>query len=92
MSDNQSQDISPVGLKVYGYCIVYRKEDQWLIDQCDEYRNLPAHYPFLIEAEERVRFLRQRGVECRVAALLAEDTDTAEYFEENRIDEDESEG
>lgn len=87
MSENQSQDISPVGLKVYGYCIVYRKEERWTIDQCDEYRNLPAHYPFLIEAEERVRFLRQRGVECRVAALLAEDTDTPEEFEENKIND-----
>jgi hypothetical protein len=92
VSDNQSQDIRPVGLKVYGYCIVYRKEDQWLIDQCDEYRNLPAHYPFLIEAEERVRFLRQRGISCRMAALLAEETDTPEEFEENKIDEDESAG
>lgn len=85
MSDNPNKDVSPTGLRLYGYCIVYRKDGRWTIDQCDEYRNLPAHYPFLIEAEERLRFLRQRNIECRVSALIAEDTDTAEYFAENRI-------
>lgn len=91
MSDNTSRDIQPVGLAVYGYCVVYRKDGVWTIDQCDEYRNLPAHYPFKIEADERVRFLQQRGIECRVSALLAEDTDTAEEFERNKIHGDEDE-
>ncbi len=91
MSDNTSRDIQPVGLQVYGYCVVYRRDGRWTIDQCDEYRNLPAHYPFKIEADERVRFLQQRGIECRVSALLAEDTDTAEEFERNKIHGDEDE-
>ncbi len=92
MSDNTSRDIQPVGLQVYGYCVVYKKNGVWITDQCDEYRNLPAHYPFKIEADERVRFLQQRGIECRVSALLAEDTDTPEEFERNRIDQDSQRG
>ena len=79
-------DKHPVGLKVYGYCIAYRKDGKWQIDQCDEYRNLPAHYPFAIEASDRAVFLREKGIECRIVALLAEKTDTPEEFERNKID------
>ena len=74
-------------LKVYGYMIVYRKtrEDIWQVDQDDEYRNLPAHYLSEDEALDRAEYLRKKGIEVRVAALVAEATDTPEEFEENRI-------
>jgi hypothetical protein len=78
-------DTHPSGINVYGWCITYRKDDQWLIDPCDEYRNLPAHYPFMQEALDRVAYLRDKGIECRVAALLAEPGDTSEEFERNKI-------
>jgi len=76
-------------LNVYGYMIVYRKtrEDIWQVDQDDEYRNLPAHYLSEDEALDRAEFLRKKGIEVRVAALVAEATDTPEEFEENRINE-----
>lgn len=74
MSNEQPPDLTPNSLKVYDYCVVYKKEGQWIVDQCDNYRNLPAHYSFKEEAEERLRFLRQRYIECRMAALLAEET------------------
>ena len=76
-------------LNVYGYMIVYRntREDIGQVDQDDEYRNLPAHYLSEDEALDRAEFLRKKGIEVRVAALVAEATDTPEEFEENRIDE-----
>jgi hypothetical protein len=76
-------------LNVYGYMIVYRKSRQelWQVDQDDEFRNLPAHYLSEDEALDRAEFLRKKGIEVRVAALVAEATDTPEEFEENRIDE-----
>lgn len=90
MTNPQRTDIHPSGINVYGYCIVYRKEKDWHIDQCDEYLNLPAHYAFLQEALDRVDFLREKGIECRIAALLAESTDTSEEFEKNKINHEES--
>lgn len=73
-------------LNVYGYMVVYRhsRETKWVVDTDDEYLNLPAHYLSLEEALDRVEFLRQRGIEGRVAALVAESTDTAEEFEGNK--------
>jgi hypothetical protein len=73
-------------INVYGWVVIYRKDNQWIVDQCDEYSNLPAHYPFLDQALDRVTFLRSKDVECRVSALLAEPTDTAEEFERSKID------
>lgn len=75
-------------LNVYGYMVVYRhnRESKWVVDQDDEYLNLPAHYLSLEEALDRVEYLRQRGIEGRVAALVAESTDTPEEFEENKRD------
>lgn len=74
---------------VYGYMIVYKPPgssplDHWIVDQCDEYRNLPAHYQVVEEARDRVQHLWSKGVEARVAALLTDDRDTPEEFEENR--------
>jgi hypothetical protein len=66
--------------------VIYRRDDTWIVDQCDEYSNLPAHYPFMDQALDRVAFLRSKGIECRVSALLAEPTDTAEEFERSKID------
>lgn len=61
-------------LGVYGYAVMYRLQPggRWLIDQDDEYVNLPAHYPSLDEALDRVGFMRRKNVEARVAALVAE--------------------
>jgi hypothetical protein len=75
-----------VELNVYGYMVVYRhnRESKWLVDQDDEYLNLPAHYISVDEALDRVEYLRSKGIEGRVAALVAESTDTAEEFEENK--------
>lgn len=74
-------------LNVYGYMVVYRrdKESVWVVDQDDEYKNLPAHYLSLDEALDRAEFLRTKNIDVRVAALVAEGTDTAEEFEENKI-------
>lgn len=73
-------------LNVYGYMVVYRhdRDSKWVVDTDDEYLNLPAHYLSLDEALDRVEFLRKKGIEGRVAALVAESTDTAEEFEGNK--------
>jgi hypothetical protein len=76
-------------LDVYGYMIVYKPTrgldpEQWIVDQDDEYANLPAHYMTAEEALDRVAFLRSRNIEARVAALMAEPTDDAEEFEASR--------
>ena len=83
-------------LKMYGYCVTWRqraseerdpdKVPLWRIEQCDEYLNLPAHYPSLDEALDRADFMRVRGVDARVVALVAEPTDTPEVFERNKVD------
>ena len=74
-------------LNVYGYMVVYRhaRDSKWLVDTDDEYLNLPAHYLSLDEALDRVEFLRTKNVKGRVAALVAESTDTAEEFEGNKV-------
>lgn len=76
-------------LNIYGYMIVYRRERDhtWVVDQDEEYLNLPAHYLSIEEALDRVEFLRTKGLEGRVAALLAESTDTPEEFEGSRVNE-----
>ena len=73
-------------LGVYGYAVMYRLQSsgQWLVDQDDEYRTLPAHYLSLDEALDRVGFMRLKNVEARVAALVAEKSDIAEEFETHR--------
>ena len=70
-------------LGVYGYAVMYRLQPggQWMVDQDDEYRTLPAHYLSLDEALDRVGFMRMKKVEARVAAIVAEKTDCAEEFE-----------
>ena len=78
-------------LAVYGYTVIYKSKpdnDKWVVDQDDEYRNLPAHYLSMDEALDRVEFLRVKGIEARIAALVAESTDTAEEFERSRNDEE----
>jgi len=77
-------------LDVYGYMIVYKPKNdsepqRWIVDQDDEYANLPAHYMSAEEAFDRVAFLRSKNIEARVAALTAEASDDAEEFEANRI-------
>jgi hypothetical protein len=41
------------------------------------------------QALDRAEFLRSKGFECRVSALLAEATDTPDEFEKNKITEPE---
>lgn len=84
-------------LKMYGYCVAWRQRSDeekdpdalplWQIEQCDEYLNLPAHYPSLDEAMDRAEHIRNRGVDARVVALVAEPTDTPEVFERNKVNE-----
>jgi hypothetical protein len=49
-------------------------------------RHLPAHYLSIEEALDRVEFLRTKKITARVAALVAEPTDTADDFRANRND------
>ena len=76
-------------LAVYGYSIVYKRpeasgEDRWIVDQDDEYANLPAHYLSVEEALDRVEYLRGRHIEARVAALMAEESDDPDESKANR--------
>ncbi len=83
------QDPSKTKVAVYGYAVMYKmKPDDgvWRVDQDDEYRNLPAHYMAIEEALDRAVFLRTKRVQVRIAALLAEPTDTAEEFSAGRIE------
>ena len=70
-------------LGVYGYAVMYRLQPggRWMVDQDAEYRTLPAHYRSLDEALDRVGFMRLKKVVARVAAIVAETTDSAEEFE-----------
>jgi hypothetical protein len=83
------QDPSKTKVGVYGYAVMYKlKPDDvaWMVDQDDEYRNLPAHYLAVEEALDRAAFLRTKQIQVRIAALLAEPTDTAEEFSASRIE------
>jgi hypothetical protein len=74
-------------MSVYGYCVLYRQgvdDTKWVVDQDEEYANLPAHYLSVEEALDRVEFLRTKSIEARVAALMAEENDDPEEFEANR--------
>ena len=74
-------------MSVYGYCVLYRQgvdDTKWVVDQDEEYANLPAHYLSAEEAIDRVEFLRTKSIEARVAALMAEESDDPEDFEANR--------
>lgn len=57
----------------------------WKIEQCDEYLNLPAHYVALDEAIDRAEFMRSKGFDARVVALVAEPTDTAFDFDRDKV-------
>jgi len=50
-----------------------------------KYRNLPAHYPTLDEALDRVAYLKGKGFKARALALVATPTDTAAEFESAKI-------
>jgi len=55
------------------------------MEQDDEYRNLPAHYPTLDEALGRLAYLKGKGLKARALALVATPTDTAAEFESAKI-------
>lgn len=91
-----SDENLPPELKMYGYCVVWRRRTDpserdpkklpmWHIEQCDQYLNLPSHYIALDEAIDRARYMRAKGVDARVVALVAEPTDTAEDFDANKV-------
>jgi len=86
--ETQPSDLRPSSLNVYGYMVTYKKDGKWITDPDDEYTNLPAHYPFMQQALDRAEFLRSKGFECRVSALLAETTDSTEEFERSKINGD----
>lgn len=85
-ADETDSDPMVRRFEVYGYCVLYKIDanGKWVIDQDDEYRNLPAHYLSMEEALDRVEWLRAKHVPARVAALMAESTDDGATFEENR--------
>jgi hypothetical protein len=83
-------------LAMYGYCIAWRRKPvaderdpsllpAWQIEQCDEYLNLPAHYPALEEAMDRAQYLRSKGLDARVVALVADPLDRGEDFDRARV-------
>jgi len=82
--ENATSDLSPCSLNVYGYMVVYKRDEAWVTECDDEFSSLPAHYPFMQQALDRAKFLRSKGIECRVGALLAEPSDTAADFEAHR--------
>lgn len=59
---------------VYGYCVIYKRPDEhtWTVDQDEDYSQLPAHYLQQDEANDRVEFLRSKGLLARSCALFAE--------------------
>ena len=69
-------DKMPTDINVYGWTVAYKRDGQWVLDQDEEYENLPAHYPFVDQALDRVTYLRGKGIVCRASALLAEKEDT----------------
>lgn len=79
--DQHSED----RIKVYGYMVIYKRpgEERWSVDQCEEYEMLPAHYDFPEQAVDRVAWLRGRGLQARVGALLSEKSDVAEFLKED---------
>jgi hypothetical protein len=82
-----SGDLHPTGISVYGYSVAWvpATAASWTMEQDDEYRNLPAHYPTLDEALDRVAYLKGKGFKARALALVATPTDTAAEFEAMKI-------
>jgi len=86
LDEDGKKDVKPTDIQVYGWLVVYKKDGEWKADKDDEYSNLPAHFPFAPQAFDRAEFLKSKGIECRVCALLVQPTDTVEEFERNKID------
>jgi hypothetical protein len=82
-----STDLHPTGINVYGYAVAWVPPGAtaWKMEPDDEYRNLPAHYPTLAEACDRVAFLKEHGFEARALALLVMASDSPEEFEANKV-------
>lgn len=82
-----SGDLHPTNLNVYGYCVAWipGTATSWMMEQDNEYRNLPAHYLSLAEALDRVAYLKEKGFQARALALVATPADTPEEFESARI-------
>tara|TARA_B100000073_G_scaffold248110_2_gene208457 strand:+ start:798 stop:1055 length:258 start_codon:yes stop_codon:yes gene_type:complete len=73
-------------IQIYGYTILCKNDDGiWSTPTCEEYSCLPSHYLFIEEAQDRVDFLRGKGIECRYVMLVVDPSDEASAFEEARI-------
>jgi|GEM_PF-1082876 len=84
-------DLHPTNLNVYGFSVAWISSPgrPWTMEQDDEYKNLPAHYPTLAEALDRVAYLKAKGFPARALALVATPADTVEEFESAKIREPE---
>jgi len=85
-----STDLHPTDMNVYGYAVAWVPSDAtaWQIEPDDGYRHLPAHYPTLAEACDRVAFLKEHGLRARALALVVLASDCPEEFEANRIEQE----
>jgi hypothetical protein len=85
-----STDLHPTNMGVYGYAVAWipSGETAWQMEPDDEYRNLPAHYPTLAEACDRVAFLKERAFQARALALLVMAGDSPAEFEANKIEQE----
>jgi len=86
-----SDDLHPTQLNIYGYCVAWIPGDaaSWTMEEDDEYRNLPAHYPTLNEAIDRAAYLKEKGFQARALALVMMPTDAADEFESAKIQQPE---
>jgi hypothetical protein len=84
-----SQDLHPTGINVYGYAVAWvpAGATAWQMEPDDEYRNLPAHYPTLAEACDRVDYLKEHGFRARALALVVMSGDSPAEFEANKIEQ-----
>ena len=75
-----STDLHPMNMNVYGYAVAWIPPGAkaWAIEVDDEYRGLPAHYMTLAEAQDRVVFLRTRGIRARPLAVIVMPSDITE--------------
>ncbi len=69
-------------VKVYGFVVLVKRSGEWTAEKDDEYVNLPAHYELFGEANDRAKFLTDKGVTARVTALLALSDDTPQSLGE----------
>ncbi len=83
MNDDPN-DLSPSQFTVYGYIVLRQVgPNKWEAETSEEHTNLPAYEHFKPVAEDRVNYLRERGINARVVALIRDD----DYDTPDRMDE-----